>query len=118
MVHHGLAGITDAPTHAPQSPAQVDLLHMREQGIIEAPGRAESLTTQHEAGTRGPEHIAIIIVLAVVVLSDLKDAAPAERVAIAVDEASSGTRMFETTGSRVAQYLGLARGHVRVPFQM
>jgi len=53
-----------------------------------------------------------------VLLSDLKDASAAERVAVAVDEATGCARVFETVGVGVAQHLWLARRHLGMALQI
>ena len=93
--HLGLAGVADVPAPAPQAPAQVDLLHVREEVGIEATSGMEGLGTDHQAGPGGPEHLALIVVLPMVLLGDLEDAPSAEGVAVAVDEATCGPGMFE-----------------------
>src|SRR5436190_22016758 len=104
VVDHGATGVADVPAHAPQTPAQVDVLHVREQRFVEPLRLVEGFGPHEEAGARGPENLPLIIVLPMVLLGDLEDATPAEGIAVPIDEAARRARMFETPTVALAEH--------------
>ena len=110
VVPHLVAGILEAP-------AEVDFLHVRKKGGLQAaqslPGRA----AHQQAGPAGPGHRARVVVLALVAFEGVEEATTAEGVGQAVEVAAAGPRVFEVSGVGVGQDFGLHGGNARAGFQ-
>ena len=79
-----------------EAPAEVDFLHVGEELRVKTSGVKVELTAHHQAGPRCPENIHWLVVLPVVFLAGCEDTAPAIWIAVAVDESSAGTGVFES----------------------
>ncbi len=89
MIDFTLRNAVDLPTHQAQSPAEIYFLIMGKEAAIQSACLPVILGTDHHAGTRSPEHFLLVIILSVVALHGLEDAAAAERIAELVEETTS-----------------------------
>ena len=73
-----------------ESPAEVNLLIMGKETTVESSLLPVVSRTDHQTGSRGPQHLGTHIILSVVIFHRVKDASPAERITKFVDEATAG----------------------------
>ena len=114
MIHFALGNAIDFSTHQAQSPTEIYLLIVGEEATIQAACLPIILGTDHHAGTCGPEHFLLVIILSIVTLHGIEDAAPTERVTILIEESTTSPGIFETILVVFRQELRLASCHLRM----
>ena len=98
----------DTPSEVVESPAEVDFLVVCKEALVESANSPEVVTTYHQAGSGRPKHLHNVVVLSLVFLHGLEDAATAVGVAIAVDVASACSCVLEVVTGVLRQKLRLA----------
>ena len=116
--------VDPAPGHDPHPvtrqlhpPAEVDLLHVGEEIAVEAAQRAEHVGPAAESRAAHPEHVALVVVLAPVLLHAAQDAPPAEGIAQVVDETARSPRILELRAVGAGDQLRRGDRHVGIPVQ-
>lgn len=104
----------NAVTHVFQPPADVNLLHMGEEIVVEASRFGVEFAADEKARARGPENIAYVVVLAVVSLNGAENAAAAERIAVFVDESARCSGILKISPLVVGEKFGGAGRHIGV----
>ena len=97
-----------------EPPAQVDLLHVGEEPVVQAAELFPEPAPDHQAGARHPEDIGRSVILAFVLLHLLHDTAPAERVAVAVQQAARRAGILKPGAVVPGQQLWAAGAAFRV----
>ena len=108
MMHHACCHTAHLVATTAEAPAEVYLFHVGKETAVEAAYLFIYSEAHDKAGTRGPQEGYIGVVLAVVFLYRVEDAATAVGVSIAVEEAAHGTGILELVLVMIGHELGLA----------
>ena len=114
MIDVALRQTDDTAAANAQTPAEVDLLVMGEEAAVETATVPVVAGTDHEGGTRGPEHVGGVVVLPVVLLDGVEEATATEGVAVAVEVSPTRPRILERHLIIYREELGLTGGHIVV----
>ena len=114
MVHLTFGDAHHASSSLSQSPTEVNLLVVGKEAGVECSRLPIVFGTDHQTGTRSPQHIHRIVILSVVALHGVEDTAAAQRIAEAVEEAAGGTGILEAVLVGLTEQFGLTGRHVVV----
>ena len=108
--HDAVAVVADAP-------AEVDLLHVGEEVVVEAAEGAIDAAAHEQGGAGGPENVGAGIVLTVVFLDGAENTAAAEGITVLVEVAAASASVLKMLAVAETQYLWLYRGNLRIGVQ-
>ena len=116
MVDHRAGAVAHRVAAVLGPPAEVNLLHVGEEVAVQTMQLAVDLSPHEHRRSRGPEDVALLVILPVVALQGGEDAAAAEGIAIVVDKTARTAGILERVLPVVHQHLGLGDGVVLVAF--
>ena len=117
VIHSRLAAVPNLVAPIPEPPAEVYFFHVGEKIPIEAPHSVKRRRPDEQASPRGPEHRAVVVVLALVGFEGLKQAPPAERIPQVIEVPPGGTGVFKLGTLMMIEQFGLAGGDARMPIK-
>ena len=87
---------------------------MGKEAAIESAGIVPIFLPDHEGSSGGPKERGGLVILSLVFLNVVENSSPAERIAVTVDEPSTGSRVFKGVFVALSQKFGLASCYFRM----
>jgi len=116
MIHDRGRYIDDAESLEMDAPAEIDLLHVGKEHLVEQTSLVQDRPANEHADTARPEDLHGIVVLASVDLHVSHEAPTGERIPVDVHQTAGRTGIFEVRFVLKGTDLGLARAHLGVFF--
>ena len=114
MVDHAVGHADHTAASGTQSPAEVDFLVVREEAAVKPAHRLPVAHADEQGGTGGPEERDDGVVLPMVFLHHVEEAASAEGVAVPIDKSARPTGILKGVVCPLGPQFRLCRGHFGV----
>lgn len=118
MQHFGLRHYGEGVAGEAYAPAEVNLFHVSEEGVVESADLSVEVGAHHEGGAAGPVYVDGVLILPFVDFAGGKDASAAVGVAVAVEESAASAGVFKFVGVVPAEDFGLTGAAPGVRFHI